>query len=363
MQQDHPHFELVGDPLFQLNVVLWLAQTLPNGFPIVPLLGSAGFSVFAISQSFPVPRGVRVAAEAAGLSIKESSHPDVVLRNVSRNQFAFVECKRSSHGEASSTTQQTRTHLVIAGPESAQSLGLGPAGYRIGVAFLTRDSQCDQFLETLESLSKSLTEAFIEPGAYGFLGLGATEDHLYLHCDERTASLFGLTVGQHQFMPIVPGTDPRPLYLMPYDANIDQSKEEREFCKRILFRRLLSEVICRIGSAVPPATVVMPAFDLLNTTTFGTFNTLGQDGNRKAMRKICIQLVDSLTRVMHKKWPGILTYDGQATWTANLPDQVAVDRAISIMTAFSCDSLDLLTEPAQGMLDFGEVSDQTTADA
>ena len=41
--------ELIRDPIFQLNVLLWLAQPLPSGYGITSLLHSRGFDVYAIA--------------------------------------------------------------------------------------------------------------------------------------------------------------------------------------------------------------------------------------------------------------------------------------------------------------------------
>ena len=47
--------DLVSDPLFQLNVLLWLTQPLPQGSALVPLLYQQGFTVYAISPALALP--------------------------------------------------------------------------------------------------------------------------------------------------------------------------------------------------------------------------------------------------------------------------------------------------------------------
>ena len=44
--------EVISDPLFQLNVLLWLTQPLAEASAITPLLYQRGFSVYAITPPF-----------------------------------------------------------------------------------------------------------------------------------------------------------------------------------------------------------------------------------------------------------------------------------------------------------------------
>jgi len=52
--------ELIGDPLFQLNALLWLTQPLPHGDRITPLFYQHGFTVYAIAPLLPVPLDLRL---------------------------------------------------------------------------------------------------------------------------------------------------------------------------------------------------------------------------------------------------------------------------------------------------------------
>jgi hypothetical protein len=47
--------EVISDPLFQLNVLLWLTQPLAEASAITPLLYQRGFSVYAISPALTGP--------------------------------------------------------------------------------------------------------------------------------------------------------------------------------------------------------------------------------------------------------------------------------------------------------------------
>src|SRR5205823_3552170 len=120
----------VSDPLFQLNVVLWLTQPLPQGSSIVPLLHERGFVVYAISPPLPVPLDLQAAAQSARVALQNSGRPDVLLAHPLERKFAFIECKASSFGPNSNTAEQARSFLLMAGPRAAEVLGLDPAHVR-----------------------------------------------------------------------------------------------------------------------------------------------------------------------------------------------------------------------------------------
>src|SRR6266581_3195760 len=121
--------ELIRDPIFQLNVLLWLAQPLPSGDAITPLLHSGGFEVQV---------GVR---------------PDVILAKESSGKFAITECKGSSFGSGSSTAHQARTLLALAGPRCHEVLGLQPQAVREStLTYLLPSSQRPAMRATISEL-------------------------------------------------------------------------------------------------------------------------------------------------------------------------------------------------------------------
>ena len=67
--------ELVSDPLFQLNAILWLAQPLPVESNIIPLLHRQGFAVYAIAPLLSMPLDVRLIATARRCQCKSGCDP------------------------------------------------------------------------------------------------------------------------------------------------------------------------------------------------------------------------------------------------------------------------------------------------
>src|SRR5207248_1937218 len=154
--------ELLGDPLFQLNTLLWLAQPLPAGAEIAPLLHRQGFTVYAVAPHLPLPPDLQLSAQEAGLRVQPGTRPDVVLTHAATNRYAFVECKRSSFGPSTTTATQALTLIVLSGPRSADIMAV-PVTEALS-AFLVPDSQRELLANTLCVLSQELTAAGIAPG-------------------------------------------------------------------------------------------------------------------------------------------------------------------------------------------------------
>ncbi|MBM3301542.1 MAG: hypothetical protein FJY85_16520, partial [Deltaproteobacteria bacterium] len=235
--------ELIGDPLFQLNALLWLTQPLPHGDRITPLFYQHGFTVYAIAPLLPVPLDLRLVAQQAGIAMRDGVRPDAVLTRESDRKFAFAECKAGSFGPTSSTAEQARSLLVVAGPRAAEVLGLASGQVADSLlAFVVPEAGRELLAPTLVSLGKELGEKRISVGRFSVLSLVLTDTDVSIMTDELGSSFFGLPSGASPFMKREPDTDPRPLYFIPYDPDIGQSEEEKVFCKRVLFERMHSTV-------------------------------------------------------------------------------------------------------------------------
>ena len=122
--------ELIRDPIFQLNVLLWLAQPLPSGDAITPLLHSRGFDVYALALRLSLPPDLLLVMRNGGFEVQVGVRPDIILAKESSGKFAITECKGSSFGNRSSTAHQARTLLALAGPRCHEVLGLQPQAVR-----------------------------------------------------------------------------------------------------------------------------------------------------------------------------------------------------------------------------------------
>lgn len=71
--------EICKDPLFQLNLAIWMTQSQPSThFYIYPLFYDSGLSIYSISPLLALPPDIRLAV-CDRIACQESAKPDLVL--------------------------------------------------------------------------------------------------------------------------------------------------------------------------------------------------------------------------------------------------------------------------------------------
>ena len=267
--------ELERDPLFQLNVVLWMAQPLPSGLEgqPQPLLYSRGFTVYAVGPLLALPPAVRLAVVDSGVDTQESAAPDVVLARQRDGRFAFVECKGGWFGVESSTARQARALLIMAGPAAADVLGLQADGISEAMlSLISSEEDRGKLGDTLHDLGRELSQAHFRVGPSDVLGLRTDGGNVSIEVHGAAGEFYGLALGSHELLKLEPETDPRPLYFVPFDPDVCQSPTERAYCKRVLYERMQVSIVSALGHAGPPVDLSIETERLLNDAMFGTYS-------------------------------------------------------------------------------------------
>jgi hypothetical protein len=343
--------DLVSDPLFQLNVLLWLTQPLPEGSHFVPLLYQRGFTVYAIAPALAVPPDVFLAAQGTTVSIQQNGRPDVVLTHEEERKFAFVECKASSFGPGVKAAEQARAFMLMAG-RAAEVLGLAASQVTDAIlGYMVPESQKVSLQQTLVALARELTANKLPAGRTTVLSLQASAEELMLSMDAAGSTFFSLPVASYPILKLLPDTDPRPLYFIPYDPDVDQSAHERLFCKRVLFERIHSAVLVAIGRANPPVTLTLLPNDLLNDATFGMFSLWQNRESASHMRALCRQLLWKLAKAVNGEISETFSYEQQPGWKVSLPDADRHERVVDAVSRFSCEKMDLFADPERDLFE------------
>lgn len=314
------HDELLRDSLFQLNVILWLSQNLPPGYTIDPLFHKEGFEVYAIAPLLPLPPALQLLCQQQAVVINSTgTRPDVVLRKGSIKRYAMIECKAASFGPASSTATQARTLLLSSGAQAHLFLGAGPTDIQSAATiYFLPDGETIAQLNSLSQLTQDMVNASLPVGPSWAMGIKGN-GQLSITLNQDGSDFFGLPVGENPFYDLEEGTDPRPLYLVPYDPDSEQSDAERKFARRILFERMQSAFISRLGRIRPPDTVVYTADDLLNEATFGLFRVWDNRDSLKHMRNLCVQFMSPLTQHLNSIIAASVSREPNKTWKLNIP--------------------------------------------
>jgi hypothetical protein len=264
--------KILGDPMFQLNVVLWMVQPAPPGSPIRPILREAGYLLSALSRNLPPPLELRPKLMAL-VGSDTAPAPDALAEPPAETPWLVIECKGTSFGPDSSTARQALKVLAVAS-DLRSSLALVGDVPRPGfVAYLTRLEDRDRLAETLRELTRRLVDAGLPASTSGVLGLGREDGgrgFLFVepssgNWPEPAASVLQ---PRARVMLLADDEDPRPLYLVPWDPSVEQEPEMREFCRAVLFARVTSEAIAVLGHETVPQRVVLKLEPLLSAATF-----------------------------------------------------------------------------------------------
>jgi len=108
--------ELIRDPIFQLNLLLWMARDQPvDAARVTPLFYRWGYRFLMVEAPLPLPPLLVSVVLKSGLEISLEPEPEMVLGNPSNHRALYLEAKRESFSSQSSTAKQARGHLLAAG--------------------------------------------------------------------------------------------------------------------------------------------------------------------------------------------------------------------------------------------------------
>jgi len=308
------------DPIYQLNFVLWMLEDLPGGAPTRPFLRDLGYTLFSLGSSLPMQPEYRLRIAGAGVDAGQAPAPDVLAVRRESSEFLIIECKGGSFGVASSNCHQARALLVVSA-DLRGPLGLPPRPVVNAVlSYLLPEPESADLQETLEQLRRELTSAGLPVAPFSVFGLEERPDGLYLTDRHPLGTLpadvesaLGEGVRIHE---ILEGDTGRRLYLIPWDPSVSQAPEEREFCRRILFERVLAEALSHAGRASTPGEVRLPLDDLLDKATFKLARYWRA---REDVKQVIRAIRRFLQGAIEKKAPGLSSAWDRGERTLRIP--------------------------------------------
>jgi hypothetical protein len=245
-------------PLFQLNLMLFLAWPAPPSF-VEPIFWREGFELRSIAPSIGVPLEALARAQMANLPIQPTASPELLLEQNSQQQLLLIECKSSSFGSASSTSQQARALLACTGPYLAERIGVAEAmAWKGYLLYVISGGQESPMQDTLQALGQELQAARISAASGGAMGIHVRADGVYLSPDARSnipvQALRQSLANGVQVMALEQDEDPRPLYLIPFDPSVGVDDPVE---RRVLEERVRQALTSLIGSRLD-----MPSFEV-----------------------------------------------------------------------------------------------------
>ena len=330
-----PIGELIRDPLFQQNVVFWMAQE-STGDVITPLLHSRGFGIFAVGRRLSLTAPTRSALAATAMAANYAAAPDVLLLRVVDGRLLVVECKRSSFGTDSSTARQARAMILVCGSDTADAVGLSSTEFGAALlGYLVPDGQADPLAATLTILEDEMRNSSLVPGESTVLALAhqGPDGAIDLVVSAQGATFLDIAEGAHTVLRLSAGTDPRPLYFFPYDPDLEQTDEERERCALDLRKRLHQQLVSRVAGGGYPANFRLDLDAMLDGAYFGLYGLWDNTDAKRHLRAFSRHFVHGAARIVQRSAPGTLVHDGIG-WVVSVDDEVTYEAAVGALLRF-----------------------------
>jgi len=275
---------LVRDPVFQLNLLIWMAKEQPlKGYRVRPLFFENGFRLVYIEQPFAFPDATARAIDASGLQIKKAPEPETILGRAADQRALYFEAKANSFGTDSSNASQARGHLLACGPAFAETLK--PLEEAL-LCYVVPQDRCALMAECLASLSTELRSATLAPGQHSVHSLGVGGKDLIYSWDDKFKQHTGVSADSVAVLhELEDDTDPSPLLLVFTDEDCPNA-ERSGFYRRVLINQVVAKLVCDLNLLPPEKTYATTARDLLRQTTDGVLDYVGRERQTSMIRII-----------------------------------------------------------------------------
>lgn|GEM_PF-1368417 len=277
---------LIRDPVFQLNLLVWMAKDQPaEGYRVRPLFVQHGFQLMYIQQPFALPERTQRAIAGADLDIAVKPEPELLLQRPADQRALYLEAKANSFGPDSTTARQGRGHLLACGPAFADTMT--PLKQALLCYVLPAD-KCGQMATSLAALGAELRAKSLAPGEHSAHGLAVSGTDLVYAVDEqfrRFAGVPELSVAVMHHLD--PDTDPSPLLLI-YSDDDSPNEAHRQFYRQALLQKLVAVLVCDANLQPVGEPYSTTARELAIKTTDGVFQFLARDkqtGMERFIRK------------------------------------------------------------------------------
>ncbi len=290
--------QLIGDPLYQMNLTLWMLQPQPNGsITVEPILRNAGFSLREIERPLPLPPALLTKLVEDGIAVQAEAAPDLLL-NGPNKLVVLWECKRSTfgapQGDGESHHRQARNYLLHSPQVLAGALAAATGSVqRSHVIYLSRLNVAHDQTEGLQSLRDTLTMRQNATAPFCLLALSANGGCIEIR---QTGSASTALPGLESLAPpktvqssTDDQTDPRPLYYIPWMPESEPRTDTYNF--HSFGCRVLNATAEVIGLTRPPNEATIDFEEALQRATSGHYRLWRNKTTRQAIREGARKLI------------------------------------------------------------------------
>jgi hypothetical protein len=267
--------DLIGDPLYQCNLLLWMLQP-STGVVVKPLLQQAGYTLRFIEPKLPLPLTISNKLKTDKLLTADEGAPDMIIQGQSPD-YVIIECKRSMFGykpgEDDTATRQCRAFLLQVPQIFSEALPSIPRNTATTTHLLylaCHNTEVPQFTG-VEAIAKELVTKNYQATTHGLLTLDISQGSIGLR-KTGTHGAIPAPLGSalsNSFTPVqtIPDadTDPRPMYYIPWMPDSEPTPDAYNY--NSFANRILLSAAAEIGPAIPPCDVELETEVLLAKAT------------------------------------------------------------------------------------------------
>jgi hypothetical protein len=298
---------LLSDPVFQLNLLLWMAKEQPaEAYCVRPLFRELDFEIIYIEHPFPLPEEIVSTIDQSGLEVSRTPEPELILGRKHDNRALYFEAKADSFSPASSNCKQARGHMVAAGPAFAEVM----TPYQSCLLCYVLPKSANALMRRcLKALQKELASAKLDNRPFSVHGLSVRGTDLVYSWDRgfivHTGARGASAAVMHN---LSEDTDPSPLLLVYTDEDCPDPERQGLYRKAVL-NQIHAEMLCQLQTWPPSQPYEVTTEGLLLKMTDGIFQYLGRE-RQKSMRRL---VRENLFRRVHEFWqqkqPGIVAWN------------------------------------------------------
>lgn len=240
------------DPLFQLNLVLFLSFPSPPGGRITPVFYNSGFRILSLSRRISLPLPLIGLIEGNSVAVQHSAKPEAILKHTTLNRLLLIECKKSSFSSTSSTANQAVTLLAAQGNVLRDALGFSRSNsWSSELLYIVKSADEELLSICLQELSENLNQIACSTNPHGVWGLEEKSDGIYIN----TSCSNGIIISGEISVKVLAshsGNDYRTLYLIPADPSIGAPDI---YAQEVLRERIRSSVAAFLMGSLGPKPV------------------------------------------------------------------------------------------------------------
>lgn len=317
--------ELIRDPIFQLNLLLWMARDQPaDAARVTPLFYRWGYRFLMVEAPLPLPPPLVAAAQQSGLDIALEPEPEMILGNPANVRALYLEAKRESFSAQSSTSRQARGHLLAAGPAFRTVL----TPYQVArLCYVLPEGRRALMEACLSDLKAELAAHALPPADTSVHGLEAAPGGISYVWDDDFAGYVNAGADRHSLVLHAEGddTDPSPLLLVYSDQDYAGGAGPN-YAREAMLKQAWAWLLCEVQVSEAGAPLTFKTDALLTHTTDGIFNFLGKARQknlcRLARERLFVPIRDHWNKAEQKRDDIVVALNGQVL-SISLRDDLA----------------------------------------